>query len=69
MRGWHRDRASPAVDRPPAFEIGQRVVIPEGPFFELAGRIKSMKGERAEVLLEVPMLGQKVAKLANLQAA
>lgn len=58
-------------NRPPAFEIGQRVVIPKGPFSELIGRIKSMKGDRAEVLLEMAMMGRTVAKvtLANLQAA
>ncbi len=57
--------------RPPASEIGQRVIVPKGPFSELVGRIKSMKGDRAEVLLEMEILGRQVAqvKLARLQAA
>lgn len=58
-------------NRPPAFAVGQRVSIPKGPWSEIAGKIKSLHGNMAEVVMEMAILGRDTARVdvSNLRQA
>jgi transcription antitermination factor NusG len=50
-------------NRPPAFIIGQRVAVPKGRWSEFTGKIKSLHGNVADVVLEMAILGRDTVRV------